>query len=169
VKIAVISDTHIGDRVRDFAPCFLDKLGEFDAVIHCGDITTADALHRLQNTAKSFYGVCGNMDDSIISTELPQSKIFTLANLDIGLMHGWGSPNNLGKRVLERLQNEYPKIDFDIVLFGHSHRPFDKIINGVRVLNPGALSGNAFSRFGSWGILEIADGKIKWTIDEIER
>ncbi len=167
MRIAVISDTHIGDRVRDFIPGFLDELGKFDVVIHCGDITTMDALQRLRNSSKSFYGVCGNMDDSIVCSELGKSAVFSLADMNIGLMHGWGSPNNLGKRVLERLRYEYPERKLDIVLFGHSHQIFDEIMDGVRVLNPGALSGNVYSGTRSWGILEITAGKIKWSINEI--
>ena len=37
-------------------------------------------------------------------------------------------------------QNPKPATAGEIVLFGHSHIPFDDVINGVRYLNPGSTS-----------------------------
>mgnify|MGYP000076500454 CR=1 FL=1 len=168
MKIAVISDTHIGDRVRGFPHRFLEKLAEFDAIVHCGDFTAPEVINQLDGIAE-FYGVYGNMDTSAIWQKLPESKVIELQNYTIGILHGWGSPYKLGQRVLSWFQNNYPNINFDIILFGHSHQPTDETIDGVRVLNPGAIVGNAFSQYASWASLELKNDEIIWSIKQIER
>ena len=55
------------------------------------------------------------------------------------------------------------EIECDIVLFGHTHMPFDEDFDGVRVMNPGSISlprgGNrksymvmTFEEDGSYGV-----------------
>lgn len=49
----------------------------------------------------------------------------------------------------------------DIVLFGHSHVPFDKIIDGVRYLNPGSVSIPKENSANSYILLNNANFEFK--------
>ena len=46
----------------------------------------------------------------------------------------------------------------DVLLFGHTHRVFSEIRNGVAMLNPGSIGD---SRYPTYGILDIAQGQIR--------
>ena len=166
MRIAVVSDTHIGQRLSVFPRSFVERLDEFDGVIHCGDYTNMDALDFFRGL-KLFYGVHGNMDDTEVKQALPETLIIELEGVKIGVIHGWGPPFGLELKVLRKISETYPNEKLDIVLFGHTHTPLDQTIKGIRVINPGALSGNIFSKKGSWGILTIENGKIDWQLISI--
>lgn len=166
MKIAVLSDTHVGQRLSVFPPGFLRKLLDFDAIIHCGDYTAPETADML-NEASSFFGVCGNMDDEKIRNRLPEEMIIELGGIKIAIIHGWGASNGLAEKVLEKIRGEYPTKKPDIVLFGHTHIPSSRTIDGIRVINPGAVSGNLNSSFGTWGVLTIENGEVKWRLEQI--
>ena len=167
MKIAVLSDSHIGQRITGFPPGFIQQLHDFDAIIHCGDFTSPLAVEQLREAA-NFNAVAGNMDESIIKRQLPDTLAVELEGFNIGITHGWGAPNKLEFRVLEALKTKYPHQQFNIILFGHSHKPLDKTIDGVRMINPGSFSGNNFSSYGSWGILTLSEGNINFELKQIE-
>ncbi len=168
IRVAVISDTHIDDRISSFPPGFIAELGGFDIVIHCGDFTTREALEKLKEFPE-FYGVAGNMDEPAVRRSLPETRILEIEGLKIGVIHGWGAPFGFTRRIFSYMREKYPDTKFDIILCGHSHKPTDEIIDGTRILNPGSVAGNIFSKYGSWGVLEIDGDKINWTIRQISR
>lgn len=105
--------------------------------------------------------MAGNMDSREVKNRLPEKKIVEVGEFKIGLIHGWGSPNGLEKKVAESFQN------VACVVFGHSHRDFNKIIDGVLIFNPGAFSSSFFStRNSSIGLLNIGE-KIEGEIIKI--
>jgi hypothetical protein len=50
----------------------------------------------------------------------------------------------------------------DILIFGHSHKRFDKNINNVRVINPGALCD------GYYIVMEVNDKEYKINFEKID-
>lgn len=168
MKIAVISDTHIDDRISWFPRGFLQTLRGFDIVIHCGDFTSLRALEAFEDFP-AFYGVAGNMDEPDVRRILPETRVVKSGGLNVGVIHGWGAPYGLAQRVYSAMLSKYPDTRFDIILCGHSHRPFEETIGGIRILNPGSVAGNIFSSHGSWGELEIDGDTIKWTLHKIDR
>ena len=167
-KIAVISDTHIDDRISSFPAGLLKQLRGFDIVIHCGDFTTREALEKFDDFPK-FYAVAGNMDEPYIRRNLPETLALEIAGVRVGVIHGWGSPFGFTRRIYAAMREKHPDVKFDIILCGHSHQPADEEIDGTRILNPGSVAGNIFSKHGSWGELEISESSINWTIHKIER
>jgi putative phosphoesterase len=45
----------------------------------------------------------------------------------------------------------------DIIIFGHSHHPFNELISGVLYFNPGSPTDMVYSEARSFGIIEIND------------
>jgi len=167
VEIAVLSDSHVGQRIEHFPQDLLRELKRFDAIMHCGDYTSSSALTVLQEMFV-FHGVAGNMDNSFIRNNLCESLTLKLEGVRIGMMHGWGTPDMLNRKVLDALRDKYPDFNLNLVLYGHSHKPSDEFIDGVRIINPGSVSGNVHSSHGSWGILSLSNGIIEWELRQIE-
>lgn len=160
-RIAVISDTHVGQRISAYPLDFLSRLRDFDVVIHAGDHSNLDALEELESLEK-YYAVRGNMDEITVSSRLENQIVFQIEGINIGLIHGWGQPIGLPGKIRKKF-DKYNPIP-DIIIFGHTHEPFDQDISGIRMLNPGAFSGNLFSRSGSYAILTIDDKDVDWEL-----
>ena len=61
---------------------------------------------------------------------------------------------------------EYAKKEgSDIVCFGHTHKPFNESINGIKFFNPGSLA-NDIGEENSFGLLEIDAEKISLKIEK---
>jgi putative phosphoesterase len=45
----------------------------------------------------------------------------------------------------------------DVIVYGHSHKPVNHIVQGVLLFNPGTASGYSSSGVHSIGILECGD------------
>jgi uncharacterized protein len=167
LRIAVLSDTHIGRRSATLPPDFLKLLSSFDRIVHCGDFVSIDVCNTLENAAE-FFGVCGNCDPWEIHEVLPTNRIVEIAGFKIGIVHGWGSADGLEERIMALFESTYPAKKPDIILFGHSHKPTDITIDGIRLLNPGSL----FGGIGTYGILTLEHLSIKFeivTLTERER
>lgn len=166
MKIAVVSDTHIGQRVPRLPQSVWDEISVCDGIVHCGDFTTFSAYEMLKELGKPFWAIHGNMDEPQIVSILPSTTRFSIDKLDIFVCHGWGGPSGLERRILEYIHRENLRPP-DIVLFGHSHLPFEGELQGIQFFNPGSASGNLFSAKGSLGILEVVGQEIKWQLRKI--
>ncbi len=47
--------------------------------------------------------------------------------------------------------------DVDIIVFGHSHEPFNQTISGVLMVNPGSPTVRASAPWPSYGIIDIGE------------
>ena len=166
MKIAILSDTHVGQRIPAFPSGLEKELSRFDAIIHCGDYTDIATVEMLREFPQ-FHGVRGNMDSSRIREILPETLNIELGGIRIGVIHGWGAPDGLVEKVRDKMQVEFQKTRFDIVFFGHSHVPSNQVIDNTRFINPGALSGNIDSSTGTWLALDIRNGRATWELKEI--
>lgn len=152
-KIAVISDTHIPDRAKEIPPKVLEEIKKVDMVIHAGDLVDIEVLDTLRSACKNVTAVCGNMDPEELRKVLPEKEILKIGNYRIGVMHGYGTPNKL----IELLSLVFKCDNVNIVIFGHSHSPVNEKRGNVLFFNPGSLTDKAFSKYNSYGIIEIND------------
>lgn len=150
MKIGVISDTHLS-RGNDLLEKVIERyFKDTDLILHAGDLVSLEVLDAFKG--KKVVAVAGNMDSREVRSKLPEKEVIEAGRFKIGLIHGWGSPNGLEKKVASSFQNA------DCVVFGHSHRSFNKIIDNVLLFNPGAFSSSFFStRDSSIGLLNIRE------------
>ncbi len=141
MKIAVISDTH-SHSIENLAPRILLELRQADMIVHAGDAVTAELIEGLRRLGPPLKAVQGNMDAAELKRSLPVSDVFDVEGRKIGLIHGWGSPNGIEERVRTAFT------DVDVIIFGHSHKPENAVIDGVLYFNPGDAR-------HSFGILDI--------------
>ena len=109
-----------------------------------------EALRRLESFAQ-VHAVSGNMDDYELKKVLPAKSIIELEGHRIGLFHGYGTPWGLPSRVRNEFAEEK---GLDVIIFGHSHSPYNKMHGSTLLFNPGSLSGNLFGGT-SYGILYL--------------
>ena len=149
MRIGVLSDTHLHQVSKDFRDLLDRCFFEVDVLFHVGDYTSPVVVDFL--SLKNFHGVYGNMDPLAIRAVLPGKKIVEIGGFRFGLIHGWGSPRNLEERVLASFN------EVDVIVYGHSHRALNEVVQGVLLFNPGTASGFSSSGAHTIGILECGD------------
>jgi len=142
--IVALSDSHAAN-LNKLPPDLLHALQDADLVVHAGDHTEMSLLQELRQTGK-VIAVAGNMDSTAIKIELPHRQLFTFGGITVGVTHGSGAPMGIAMRVRQM----FPE-DPDLIIFGHSHVPFNEIVNETHMVNPGPAS-------RSYAVITINDG-----------
>ena len=134
-RIAVLSDTH--GLLR---PEVLTAIAGCDAIIHGGAINKPEIIERLQEIAPLFV-VRGN-NDKAWAEHIPATLTFRIEDCQFFLVHN---------------KKEVPKIltGIDAVIFGHSHRYFEQVIDGRLWLNPGSCGKRRFDQEITLAILTV--------------
>lgn len=150
MKILVISDTHnyIENAVN------LIKNINPDYTFHLGDM--ASDCHELENMfpTKIIAAVRGNND--FFDNSYPLERLAEIGEKKIFACHG----HKYGvKMSLLQLEYKAKELGADIVLYGHTHVAFLDVSDERVIMNPGSK--------GSYGIIEITDGKVKARIEKI--
>lgn len=129
MKLGIISDTH-ARTIEEIPLSIINALADVDLIIHAGDFTQKAVLDGLRaiGTVKA---VRGNMDAADLKKILPERDVFEVNGRKIGLTHGEGAPWGIAERVKSQFSG------VDIIIFGHSHEPCNRYIQGVLLFNPG--------------------------------
>jgi len=160
--IGLIGDTHIHSRIEDIPQNVIDdfKQNRIDFLFHVGDFTSYRIYEKLQDIFGKVrvIGIVGNMDDSKISKELPKKIELDLYGHKIFITHGEGGPEN----IIERLNRRFDLSKYDIIIFGHAHRPFnEKWRDGKLYISPGTPTDRRFTNINSYGYLKISKEKLE--------
>ncbi|MBY9010718.1 MAG: metallophosphoesterase [Candidatus Lokiarchaeota archaeon] len=166
ILIGLLSDTHIPQRTDNLPDVVLDdfKKRNVDYVFHMGDFTSFEVYEKLIETfgRDKVVAVRGNMDyDSNLKQTLPEKLEFTIYDFKVLMLHGMGGPNIIIKRLIKKL--DLLNSDYDLVIFGHTHRPVNEVSNGILFFNPGTTTpiDNKFTVISSYGYLKITKDAIK--------
>jgi hypothetical protein len=145
MRIAVLADSHVS-KLEYLPKKIVDALSAVDLIIHAGDFTDIQLLKELQQL-KEVRAVHGNMDSRELRTILPATEMVDIQNKRIGITHGSGGPWGIEERVRKMFGSDR----IDIIIYGHSHRSQNKVINDTLFFNPGKAT-------DSFGILTIDEG-----------
>ncbi|MBP1911126.1 metallophosphoesterase [Thermococcus stetteri] len=135
MKVAVVSDTHYGDKTRNLPTILFDRLEKVQPglILHAGDITDPELLERLEEIAPAL-AVRGNAD----RLNLPEGEVVEVEDLKIGMIHG----HQLLSLNAHFLTLKALEMDVDVLIFGHTHRYYydTHSLYGRKVilLNPGS-------------------------------
>ena len=127
MRVGVISDTH--GLLR---PEALDALAGVRHIIHAGDIGDPAIVPRLAEIAP-VTAIRGNVDTQPWAQAFPPTETVTLAGRTIHVIH------DLAELALDPLA-----AGFDLVVYGHTHRPTVETKGGVLHLNPGSAGPRRF-------------------------
>lgn len=131
--IGLISDTHIparADRIPEKA-LEIFRNNKVDLIIHSGDLVTLEVLEELKEIAL-VKAVHGNMDPAEVRQKLPTVDSLKTAGKTIGIVHDAGTTGiGKGKKLAE-------ENNFDVLIFGHTHRSKIEESEGILFINPGS-------------------------------
>ncbi len=159
MRILAISDTHS----EKIPPQLEAEFRRADMIVHVGDFCEIALLRRLQAITE-VKAVYGNMDGLDLRQALPRQAVFRCEEVTIGLVHGEGAPEKVAERVGEMFKGQA----VDAIIFGHSHQPMNKMINGILFFNPGSPTDKIRPPYLSYGILEVHGKSIKGQIVKIK-
>lgn len=129
MRILVVSDTH-GNSARFLE--IVKKHDDIDTVVFLGD-GLSDLGYVNANANRTLYYVRGNCD---WSSDAPKSRFVELGGKKVFITHGHEYSVKFG---LESLIEAANARRADLVLFGHTHAPYNTYMDGLYIVNPGSL------------------------------
>ena len=153
MKLGLISDTH------DYLDPRIGKIfAGVDHILHAGDVGRSLLIVELEQIAP-VTAVTGNTDDGL---PLRETELVTLGGKKFLIHHivtpGVGSP-----RIDRRLREDAP----DVLMFGHTHKPFVQQVGSILYFNPGYAGRQRFDLPRSVAVMEIQRGKITHRLVEL--
>lgn len=142
MRIGVLTDTHAAS-LAELPEKVVSGLREVDLIVHCGDFTAATVLDELRQLGR-VMAVHGNMDSLLLKNSLPEREYLLVGRHHIGITHGWGAPGGIEDRL------RYFLPEADIIIFGHTHRAQNRVVDGIRFFNAGSAR-------NSYGILTVGE------------
>ena len=132
-RLLLIADTHLPKRARDLPEEVWRAVDGADLVLHAGDWVDVALLDALESRARRLVGVAGNNDHGVLRERLPELATVDVEGLRFGVVHETGPAAGREARC------EADHLDLDVLVFGHSHIPWDTTTpRGLRLLNPGS-------------------------------
>jgi len=163
MQVAILSDTHVPSRASAVPEWVLAELAAADHVIHTGDFDSKGALADMQDLASELTAVHGNMDPEI---GLPTTVSLVLGGVEFVVTHGTGSPRGWESRV-ETAVDEHASRASVVGVAGHTHEVTDVEREGVRILNPGSVTGASPADRPTMMTATVDDGLRDVTVHEL--
>ncbi|WP_313580633.1 metallophosphoesterase family protein [Lacrimispora sp.] len=163
MKILIVSDTH---RKDESLHKIIAETESLDMLIHLGDSEgSEDKIAGWIPAGCELQMVLGNND---FFSDLDREREVVIGRYRVLLTHGHYYNVSLG---VERLEQEAADRGIDIAMYGHTHRPFYEVHNGITILNPGSLSyPRQEGRKPSYMMMEIdAQGEAHFTLKFLEK
>jgi putative phosphoesterase len=124
-------------------------------VVHAGDWVDVSLLDALENRGARLIGVYGNNDGPELRARLPQLAAVDLDGLRLAVVHETGPAGGRERRCADR----FP--DHDVLVFGHSHIPWDSLApGGLRLLNPGSPTDRRRQPYATYLTADVTDGRL---------
>jgi putative phosphoesterase len=152
--VVVLADTHIRrGSTRRLSDAVYAHLERADLILHAGDVVVADVLDELEGFAP-VRTVLGNNDVELVGL-LPETRVFDVEGVRIGMIHDSGASTGRAGRLRRRFPGA------DVVVFGHSHIPWDtEGVDGQVLFNPGSPTERRAQPHKTLGTLDIGDGRV---------
>ncbi len=133
MRLLLLADTHLPRRAKDLPAQVWTEVEAADVVVHAGDWVDEAALDALETRATALLACWGNNDGLGLRARLPEVARATLEGVRVAVVHETGAATGRARRA----DAAHP--DVDLLVFGHSHIPWDEVTpGGMRLLNPGS-------------------------------
>ena len=148
-RVGVISDTHV-PHFKSIPDAVWQHFADVEHILHAGDLSVISVISELETIAP-VTAVQGNVETEEVILKLPIKRELVLGSCKIGMVHILGETKTHA-RIARR---EFP--DARIVIFGHSHIPYNQEHDGQLVFNPGSANDRRRQPTCSIGMLTIDD------------
>jgi hypothetical protein len=153
-RFGVIADTH-----NFLDPRVLELFAGVEQIVHAGDIGQPRIIAELERVAP-VAAVIGNTDDTIFGW--PETRLVTTQGRRLLIRH-IVDPRRPGPGLQRWIARDQP----DLVIFGHTHQPYQAWHDGVLFLNPGSAGRGRFGLPRSVASLALNDGRFEVTMHEL--
>jgi putative phosphoesterase len=158
IKVAVIADTHTRGMTRSVPAGAWPYLESADHILHAGDVVDPVVLKELEMLAPT-TAVMGNCDaHDVRAWGATDDARLEIGCVSIAMTHDSG----LSKGRRARMRARFPEAR--VVVFGHSHMPFNEDADGLLLFNPGSATWPRQAPFTSMGLLWIENGEVEGEI-----
>ena len=147
MKIGILSDTH-----GWLDPKISGLFAGVGHILHAGDIGS-DGIAAELGAVAPVTAVLGNTDSS---PAFRLTEVVALAGRKF-LVHHIVNPQALTEHLQRHIARERP----DAVIFGHTHKAFCEVIDGVLYLNPGYAGKPKFGAERTVAILHCGEKEIR--------
>ncbi|TNH26125.1 metallophosphoesterase [Micromonospora orduensis] len=155
MRLVLTADTHLPKRARDLPEPLWTAIEAADVVVHAGDWVDEALLDAMLARSRRLIGVYGNNDGPALRARLPEVARVDLDGLRVAVVHETGP--RTGRE--QRCAAGYP--DVDLLVFGHSHIPWDtEAPGGLRLLNPGSPTDRRSQPHATYLEAEITEGRL---------
>ena len=158
MRIAVLSDTHSPRFWKRCPPAVAAAVEGVDLILHAGDVCLRETLEELEQLAP-VRAVRGNNDGpDIAAWGAPEVLSLELDGLQVAMVHDSGPRTGRGPR----LRRRFPEAE--LVVFGHSHIPWDSTVANrrgtLRLLNPGSPTDRRRMPTATYLTVEVSGGAL---------
>jgi len=154
VDLLLIADTHVPTRARQLPERLWAQVESADLVIHAGDWVVPELMDEMESRATRLLACYGNNDGERLRARLPEVATEVIEGVRVGVVHETGP--RAGREA--RMRAAYP--DLDLLVFGHSHIPWDTTQDGLRLLNPGSPTDRRRQPHRTYVTLTIQDSRV---------
>jgi uncharacterized protein len=160
-RLLITSDTHLPVR-RPTRRVLPDELwaavDAADVVVHAGDWMDPALLDELERRSPRLIGCWGNNDGEELRARLPETAVAEVDGLRLAVTHETGAATGRERRCDARFGPD-GDVPVDVLVFGHSHIPWDTTTpGGVRLLNPGSPTERRRQPACTYMTAEVRDG-----------
>lgn len=136
-----------------------DAVDAADVVVHAGDWCCTELLDELAARASRLVACWGNNDGDDLRARLPGTARAEIGGVRVAVTHETGARQGRERRAVAA----HP--DTDLLVFGHSHIPWDAVAprpdgGGLRLLNPGSPTDRRRMPTHTWMTLTLGAGRI---------
>ena len=155
MRLLLTADTHIPTRARLLPAPLLDAMAEADVVFHAGDWVDTATLDLFEQRSRRLVAVYGNNDGPELRSRLPLVAHVELDSCRFTVVHETGAATGREQRCAAR----FP--DTDVLVFGHSHIPWDSNApGGMRLLNPGSPTDRRRQPYATYLTATLKNGRL---------
>ena len=152
-RIGLVSDTH-----GHLDSALWRLFDGVEAILHAGDIGDLHLVRELESIAP-VSAIRGNTDAT--SHRFPETLTTTIGEITVHVRHKVDTTSPM-------LYYLAATVEANLVLFGHTHRPFIEQVKRTLFVNPGSV-GRSRTGFGTAGLLLIEDRNLTVTIHNLEQ
>ena len=150
MNILVLADTHLKNNIKELPEEVKREIDKDDLLLHAGDFKTLKFYNSLKKQIK-LKAVAGNVDRNNLKKILNEKEIFRVNGYRIAMIHG----HQLQRITPDKLSYLFPEAD--IIIFGHTHQPFNEKIEEKLFFNPGSSIQKRLQDKYSYGIIKLGE------------
>lgn len=134
LRLVLMADTHLPVRAKDLPGELWAAVDGADVVVHAGDWVDEATLDALEQRSRRLVACYGNNDGPGLRARLPEVARVELDGVRMAVVHETGPTRGREQRCDDLFADSA-----DVLVFGHSHIPWDtRTPRGLRLLNPGS-------------------------------